>query len=73
MDNTLTQVPASEKEVARAELIHRFSDANLLTSLIQKAVREAVLDHKRTGNPVAGSVNGKVVIFQPEDIEVPEE
>lgn len=73
MDNTLTQVPASEKEAARAELIHRFSDRNLLTSLIQKAVREAVLDHKRAGNPVAGSVNGKVVIFQPEDIEVPEE
>ena len=57
-----------EKEAARAELIRRFSDRDLLTSLIQQAVHEAVLEHKRIGNPVAGSVDGKVVIFQPEDI-----
>ncbi len=73
MDSTLTQAPDSENEAARAELIRRFSDRDLLTSLIQKAVRNAVLEHKRAGNPVAGSVDGKVVIFQPEDIEVPEE
>ncbi len=72
MDNTLTQDLATEKEAARAELIRRFSDRSLLTGLIQQAVREAVLEHKRAGNPVAGSVDGKVVIFQPEDIEVPE-
>ena len=57
-----------EKEAARAELIRRFSDRDLLTSLIQQVVHEAVLEHKRIGNPVAGSVDGKVVIFQPEDI-----
>lgn len=68
MDNTLPQVPATDKEAARAELIRRFSDRSLLTSLIQKAVRDAVLEHKRAGNPVAGSVDGKVVIFQPEGI-----
>ncbi len=68
MDNTLTQAPATEKEAGRAELIRRFSDRNLLTSLIQQAVHEAMLEHKRIGNPVAGSVDGKVVIFQPEDI-----
>lgn len=68
MDNTLTQAPATDKEAARAELVRRFSDRNLLTNLIQRAVREAVQEHKRAGNPVAGSVDGKVVIFQPEDI-----
>ena len=68
MDDTLTQAPATKKEAARAELIRRFSDRNLLTGLIQQAVHEAVLEHKRIGNPVAGSVDGKVVIFQPEDI-----
>ena len=68
MDNTLTQAPTTDKEAARAELIRRFSDRNLLTGLIQKAVQDAVLEHKRAGNPVAGSVAGKVVIFQPEDI-----
>jgi len=73
MNNTLTQDLLTEKESARAELIRRFSDRSLLTGLIQQAVREAVLEHKRAGNPVAGSVDGKVVIFQPEDIEVSEE
>jgi hypothetical protein len=73
MDNTLTQAPATDKEVVRAELIRRFSDRSFLTSLIQKAVRDAVLEHKRAENPIAGSVDGKVVIFQPEDISVPEE
>ena len=73
MDSTLTQTPVAEKEAAHTELIRRFSDRSLLTSLIQKAVREAVLEHKRAGNPVAGSVDGKVVIFQPEDIVLPEE
>ena len=68
MDNTLVSIPASEKEAAHAELIRRFSDRDLLASLIQKAVHDAVQEHKRAGNPVAGSVNGKVVIFQPADI-----
>ncbi len=68
MDNMVTQAPATDKEAARAELIRRFSDRGLLTSLIQRAVHEAVQEHKRAGNPVAGSVDGKVVIFQPEDI-----
>jgi len=68
MDNTLTQAQTTDKEAARAELRRRFTDRSLLTSLIQQAVRDAVLEHKRNGNPVAGSVDGEVVIFQPEDI-----
>ena len=68
MNDTLTQAPATDKETARAELIRSFSDRDILTGLIQQAVHEAVLEHKRIGNPVAGSVDGKVVIFQPEDI-----
>lgn len=70
MDSMLTHPQATEKEAARAELIRRFADRDLITSLIQKAVREAVLGHKRASNPVAGSVDGSVVIFQPEDIEL---
>jgi hypothetical protein len=31
------------------------------------------LDHKRVGNPVAAMKDGKVVIIQPEDIEVAED
>lgn len=33
----------------------------------------AGLEHKRVGNPVAAMKDGKVVIIQPEDIEMPEE
>ena len=72
MDSLLTQAPDVrldvDKEVARVELKRRFSDTNLLTSLIQQAGREAVLDHKRTGVTVSTWRDGKVVIIQPEDI-----
>ena len=53
---------------ARAELIRRFSDTDLLTSLIQQAGREAVLDHKRNGVSVSTWQDGKLVIIQPEEI-----
>jgi len=76
MDSTLTQAPDvpldADKLAARAELIRRFSDTDLLTSLIQQAGREAVLDHKRSGVSVSTWQDGKVVIIPPEDIEVPE-
>lgn len=77
MDRALTQAPDvtldADKLAARAELIRRFSDTDLLTSLIQQAGREAVLDHKRNGVSVSTWQDGKLVIIQPEDIEVPEE
>ena len=62
-----------EKDAARAEIIRRFSNSDLLLALIQTAVREALIEHKMAGNPVAASVDGKVVIIQPEDIVVPDE
>ncbi len=37
------------------------------------AVREALLDHKRAGNPVAIWADGKVKIVPPEEIILPEE
>ena len=39
---------------------------------IQGATREAALDHKRTGHPIAAWRDGKVVMIPPEEIEVPE-
>lgn len=77
MDSVLTQEPEpkseSDKTAARAELIRRFSDTDLLTSLIQQAGREAVLDHKRNGVSVSTWQDGKLVIIQPENIEVPKD
>ena len=50
------------------ELRNRFWDEAFIQHAIQRAVREAVLDHKRVGNPVADWQEGKVVIVPPEDI-----
>jgi hypothetical protein len=36
----------------------------------ERAVREALLMHKRAGNPVPIERDGKLVWLQPEDIEV---
>lgn len=41
-----------------------------VNAAISKGVREALLRHKRAGNPVAVSKDGKVVILQPDEIEV---
>lgn len=70
MNDTLTQAP---EDAAHAELIRRFSSDDVLLSLVKEAIHEAILDHKRVGNPVAAMKDGKLAIIQPEDIEVPEE
>jgi len=48
----------------------RYLTGEEIDGLVRQAVREAVLDHKRAGNPVAGWKDGKVVIVQPEDIDL---
>jgi hypothetical protein len=46
------------------------ADTALIERTLGKAVREALLRHKRAGNPVASWRNGKAVWIQPEDIDV---
>lgn len=41
-----------------------------IEEVLQHAVRQALLAHKRIGNPVASWENGKVVLVQPADIPV---
>lgn len=53
---------------AREELNRRLESHDFLTQAIQKAVVDAVLDHKRAGNPIVGWQNGRVVWIEPEDI-----
>jgi len=38
---------------------------------LQRAVRQALLMHKRIGNPIAIWRDGKVVIIPPEEIVIP--
>lgn len=49
-----------------------FEDGKEIDAAMRRAVREALLKHKRLGNPVADWQDGKVVWVQPEDIQVPE-
>ena len=38
---------------------------------LRRAVRQALLMHKRIGNPIAAWKDGEVVIIPPEDIVIP--
>ena len=44
-------------------------DARALVRAAQRAVREALSQHKRAGNPVAGEIEGKVVLVPPSRIK----
>jgi len=45
-------------------------DARALVRAAQRVVREALRQHKRDGNPVAGVINGKVVLIPPSRIKI---
>ena len=47
--------------------------AGEITEAYQRAVRNALLMHKRAGNPVPVERDGELVILQPDDIEVSDE
>ncbi len=53
---------------AREDLFDKHRDE--ITPAYQRAVREALLRHKKAGNSVAVSEDGKVVILQPEEIDL---
>lgn len=41
-----------------------------IEGILRVAVRNALKEHKRAGNPVAAWKNGKVVLIRPEEIPV---
>lgn len=45
-----------------------FRDAKLIEGILRKAVQEALMRHKKLGNPVAVWKDGEVVIIPPEEI-----
>jgi hypothetical protein len=49
-------------------LSERLADQALVDAALNKAAREAVLDHARAGNPVSTMRDGKVVWLQPEEV-----
>ena len=43
-----------------------------MAAALRRAVRDALLEHKRAGNPVASWKDGKVVIIPADEISVEE-
>ena len=62
-----------DKELSSDEpdLFEKYRDE--ITPAYEKAVREALRKHKRAGVPIAVTVDGEVVIIQPEEIDVQED
>jgi hypothetical protein len=63
----MTDISDSDSGLAPVERIH---DLPRILRALRQAVREALLDHKRAGNPVAIWKDGRVEWVQPEDIPV---
>jgi hypothetical protein len=57
---------------ARRDLGALFAQDELIDRALAVAVRNAVLMHKRLGNPIAGWEGDKVVWIPPDEIEVDE-
>jgi len=49
-----------------------FRDGKEIDAALRNAVQQALLQHKKAGNPVAAWRDGKVVLIKPEDIVVEE-
>lgn len=56
------------KEILEKNIDEIFAEGTLIDKALQQAVHEAVLQHKRAGNPIAVWRNGKIVWIQPEEI-----
>ncbi len=61
------------QENVKKDIGKLFNDREGMDRALAKAVRQALLQHKRAGNPVVTWRDGKVVWVEPEDIEVSEE
>ncbi len=62
------------KEGSSRERIERvFADKKLIEATLQKAVRKALLQHKRAGNPIVVGKGDQVEWLAPEDIKITEE
>lgn len=61
------------QETATKDIGKLLDDREGMDRALARAVRQAVLHHKRAGNPVAIWCDGKVVWVNPDEIEVPDE
>ena len=55
---------------AKPDIDRIFEDGRLIDQALVESVKQALLEHKRAGNPIAEWRDGQVVLIQPEDIAV---
>ena len=55
---------------AKKNIDEFFNNGSEIDEALQKAVKEALLLHKKAGNPIASWEDGKIIWIQPEDIPV---
>lgn len=61
-----TEQPKIDLSTARNLLVaHR----ETIREVFKRAVQQALLEHKRAGNPIAVAENGKVIWIAPEQIQ----
>ena len=60
-------------KVVKDRISEIFEDEAKITRALSKAINEALLQHKKAGNPVVSWENGKIVLIQPDDIPVKDE
>lgn len=58
------------KEKHKDKISEAFADPEIITRALAQGVRDALLKHKQTGNPVVVWREGKIVWLKPEDIRV---
>ena len=58
------------KEKQRDKIAEAFSNPETITRALSQGVRDALLQHKRAGNPIVVWRNGKTVWLKPKDILV---
>lgn len=57
----------------RVQMEGALDDKKLIEATLRRAVRKALLQHRRAGNPVAIWKDGQVVWIAPADIKVSDE
>ena len=60
------------KETQEKSIGEIFAEGTLIDKALKQAVREAILQHKRAGNPIVVWRDGKMVWLKPEEIVEPE-
>lgn len=57
-------------KIVKDRISEIFEAKEKITRALSKAVNEALLQHKKAGNPVVSWKGGKIVWIQPQDIPV---